>query len=54
MVVGGLVGVFFGLSFGGAKVTWLDYVYAPMEREGGHEGADRPEGREAKKSQRRE
>jgi hypothetical protein len=29
MVVGGLIGVFFGLVLGGLNGKWLDYVFGP-------------------------
>jgi len=40
LLVGGLVGVFFGLVFGGARGRWLDYVYGPEEPEEGAGIAD--------------
>jgi hypothetical protein len=27
MAIGALIGIFFGLVFGGSKGKWLDYVY---------------------------
>jgi hypothetical protein len=32
-IVGGLVGVFFGLVFGGAKGRWLDVFYPPAPKQ---------------------
>lgn len=31
--VGGLMGLFLGLVFGGARGRWLDYIYGPEQPE---------------------
>jgi hypothetical protein len=30
LVAGALVGIFFGLIFGGVRGKWLDYVFGPV------------------------
>ena len=29
MIIGGIIGVFFGLVYGGAEGKWLDGIYPP-------------------------
>jgi hypothetical protein len=33
MILGGIVGLFFGLVFGGAEGKWLDCIYPPATEE---------------------
>ena len=33
MILGGIVGLFFGLVFGGAEGKWLDCIYPPAPEE---------------------
>ena len=47
LVGGGLVGVFFGLAFGGAKGRWLDVAYGPEATDPDeHDQGDRPPDRD--------
>jgi uncharacterized protein YcfJ len=40
MFVGAVIGVFFGLVFGGANGRWLDFVYGPAASGGDHDERD--------------
>jgi hypothetical protein len=37
LTIGGAIGVFFGLVFGGHRGRWLDYIDGPEQRDEGWE-----------------